>query len=234
MRYLVIAIVILLTACTGNSNKEKQESKVDELAQAIIDLKDSALQGDLITRLGDDLMSNQIRSMNEKEKAYSHSGLILIKNNEKLVAEIGPGPIGTDIIKYTPIDSFINPKYNVYCALYRYDLSGKERISLADTIKGFEDRHVRFDSIYKVETNDKLYCSEMIAKALQGVTNNRIKIKTTKAPQRMIKLLTAFFKPLGISQKEILARDMISIDNLYLRADCRLITKIKLKTFPGE
>ena len=231
MRYFLIALLVVFASCKITTDKKPVPA--DPVTAAITSLKDTAIQGDLIVRLGDDFMSNQIKNMNETHRDYSHAGLIIIKNNEKYVAEIAPAPAGQDIIRYTPIDSFLNPKYNVTTALYRYNLLPQQRAALADTIKNYALRNIRFDSVYSIH-NDKLYCSEMIAKALEAATADKIKIKLSKAPKHMIKLLVKFFEPVGLSKEDIIKRDMIAIDNLYLRNDCKLLMRIKLKTFPGE
>lgn len=85
-------------------------------------LKLMAREGDLIVRAGDDLLSEQIRYINEIDKTYSHSGLIIERNNQKMVCHIAPDAAPADTIQYIPIDSFINTSkiLNALCTGIHY------------------------------------------------------------------------------------------------------------------
>lgn len=196
-------------------------------------LKKEALTGDLLVRLGDDLLSYQIKFLNEKEQFWSHAGMIVEQGGQKLVAHISPDEGETKGVQYVAIDSFLNPAKNLSCALYRYNLSPAERDSVSSIIEAFRTSEVSFDKMYNLDTEDKMYCSELISKTLRRASNNRIGFKTINVPQAMQTAVFNHFKK-ELSQKTVAERKIMTIDNLYRVPDCRQVIKFTLKYLPGQ
>ena len=231
---LLISVFFLFSCTTPAREPVKHVSKQDEINNNIAALKENAIQGDLIVRMTDDLISEQIKFLNEKEKIYSHAGIIVVKNNHPFVYNIAPNDPKNDTIQIVPVDSFINPAKNLKCALYRYNLSNAERDFLPKILLDFKTADIRFDWVYDLGTDDKMYCAEFIDKALQKATRNRIIIKQSNIPVAMQPTVFAFFKRDHITKKMISQRKIVTIDNLYLRNDCKKIMSFPLKYFPGS
>lgn len=211
------------------------EPPVKDSIQVHIDsLKNICQQGDLIVRLGDDFISDRIRYLSAKDYSYSHAGIIVIHNNEKMVCHIYPDDFtpGADTIRFDKIDTFLNRRTNLKCALYRYDLSGSEKINMQHELDKYYDNKVRFDKKYELKTDDKLYCTEMIYKVLKKVTNDRIAIEQSNVPQKMQHLVSVYFKKYNYSNTTISSRKIIAIDKLYDNPHSRLIMKFVLKAMP--
>jgi hypothetical protein len=204
------------------------------VAQRIDSLKKMALSGDLIVRLGEDVLSYQIKYLNEKDQRFSHAGMIIEKANQKFVVHLGPEENGGDSIRYLPIDSFLNPSKNLNCALFRYDFSPEERLNTINAIEKFKTSGVHFDWLYDLSTSEKMYCSEMISRAIELGTHGRIVCETTQVPIKMQPLLYTYFKKDHLTKKEIAERKIISIDNLYAMPSCSQIMSFPLQYFPGE
>jgi hypothetical protein len=197
-------------------------------------LKKMAISGDLIVRLGDDVLSYQIKYLNEKDQRFSHAGMIIEKDNQKFVVHLGPEENGGDSIRYLPVDSFLNPAKNLNCALYRYDFNAAERSGTIHAIENFKSSGVHFDWLYDLSTSKKMYCSEMISRAIEIGTHGRIICETTQVPQKMQPLLYTYFKKDHLTKKDIAERKIISIDNLYTMPSCTQIMTFPLQYFPGE
>ena len=235
-RTIAIFIILFFAACRQNENQPatKPLSASQKTALQIDSLKKIAKDGDLVVRLTDDLVSEQVKLINEKDKRYSHAGIIFKINDTLKVYNISPDSADRDEIKIEPLDSFINPEKNISCALYRYVLSHKEIQSLKNTLDSFKSKSVTFDWHYNLATDDKMYCAELIDKGLAIATNNRLKIKQTYIPVNMRRLVYHFFKKEKVPVKVIDERKIITIDNLYLRPDCKLLMAFTLKHFPGN
>ena len=233
-------LLCILFSCNSNSSGEKISESKKELSgeeQVLVNidsLKQKAQDGDLIVRMTDDLISEHIKLLNEKDKKYSHAGLVFKNNGQLFVYNISPGEDGGDTLKMTPIDTFVNPAKNLSCALYRYDLLNQEKDSLHSLLKQYKKNGVSFDGVYDLKTNKKMYCAELIDKALTQATNNRIIIRQANIPQKMQGNVYYFFRKENISKETIAVRKIITIDNLYLRPDCQLIISFPLKYFPGQ
>lgn len=209
-------------------------TKEQSLQKNLDELKQTATSCDLITRLSDDIVSQQVTNLNEKDKRYSHCGLITERGNQKFVFHISPNLPGADTIEVEPLDSFVNPEKHIRCALFRYQLSDQEKNLVIKNIEAYKQQDVRFDLVYDLATNNKLYCSEMISKALHKATDSRMQFKEINAPVSMQKLLVMFFKKQHLTKEVIANRKFVSLDNLYLRPDCEELMHFNLKIFPGQ
>lgn len=225
-----VSLLVFFSSCTSANQQPSSKSKEDTLQTSIDAFKETAQNGDLITRLGNDILSYQIKLLNDSSKLYSHAGIIIERNEEKWVAHIAPAEEGGDTIQYSPIDSFINPAHNLTAALYRYKLSAQERDSVKKLIEEYKASDLRFDRSYDLATKDKMYCSEMIADALQKASNNRITMQTIRVPEKMQKLVAAYLK--DIPESTIAQRPYIPIDRLYRNQYCSVVKQLSLKTTP--
>ncbi len=236
MNYLVtssFSLLFFLLACTSpHSEQVKLISKQDEINNNIASLKERIISGDLVVRMTDDLISEQIKFINEKEKIYSHAGIAILKNGQLFICNIAPNDPMNDTIQFVPVDTFINPSKNLKCALYRYDLSRPEKDSLTEILLKYKADDVRFDWVYDLDTDKKMYCAELIYEALKKATHNEIVIKQTNIPVAMQPTVLAFFKKEHATKRIIAQRKIITIDNLYLRKDCKLIMSFPLKYLP--
>lgn len=228
--YWIVTVLFLFGCKEQEKKKEPKEVKQTNTVKLQIDsLKRVAQLGDLVLRLGDDMLSYSIRFLSEQDKSFSHSGIIAEHNGEKVVCHIYPHENDADTIQYEPIDTFINPLKNVQCGLYRYDLSSSEQGDFFSQIDVYRKKKVHFDRLYDLRTGDKLYCTEMIAKALAASTHNRIHIKETYLPKAMLPMMYNYFKNEKASHEEIAARKYIAIDNLYLNPNCKQVMKFALR-----
>ena len=231
-------IIFLIFSCNENesipaADLNPQPVK-DSIQQHIDSLKNTCEPGDLVVRLGDDFISDRIRYLSAKDNSYSHAGIIVMHNNKKMVCHIYPDDFvpGADTVRYDLIDSFLNRRTNLKCALYRYNLSANEKINFEAELNKYYSNKVHFDKRYELASDDKLYCSEMIYKALKKVTDERIVIEQSNVPEKMQHLISVYFKKYNFSKKIIANRKIISIDNLYLNSHCKLVMKFSLKAMP--
>jgi hypothetical protein len=139
---------------------------------------------------------------------------------------------GADTIRYDIIDSFLNTRTNLKCALYRYDLSDTEKTNVEAEFDKYHHKKVHFDKMYELKTEDKLYCTEMIYKVLKKVTDDRIIIEQSYIPQNMQHLVSVYFTKYNFNKNIIRTRKIIAVDNLYSNPHCRLFMKFALKDIP--
>lgn len=206
----------------------------DTIQQNIDSLKKICEPGDLVVRLGDDFISDRIRYLSVTDHSYSHAGIVVMHDNKKMVCNIYPDDFvaGADTVRYDMIDSFLNTKTNLKCALYRYDLSDSEKVNFEEELNSYHKKKIHFDKKYDLKTDDKIYCSEMIYKALKKVTDNRIVIAQSFVPENMQQLIFIYFKKYNFSKNIISNRKIIAIDNLYNNPNCKPIMKFALKDIP--
>jgi hypothetical protein len=235
---LVLCVLVCTISCTNNSAETAKPLTKEEQLQKNLDTLKAVIQdGDLITRMNDNVMSYQIRVLNANDRTFSHAGIIMTKDGKKIVCNIDAGPKGMDTVRYEAIDSFLNLKDNSICGLFRYKLSNEERQAFLNELNAYHDKRAKFDHAFDPDTDSLVYCTEMIAKSLDRATAGRISIKGHRPPEHTIPMFAKFFKdiwPANKMKKILATRVYISIDDLYLRPECVELMRFPLKFFPGQ
>lgn len=180
-------------------------------------------EGDLVVRMNRDPSSRFIKYFNHKDKNYSHSGIVLFEHGYPYVYHIIDGEENPDQkMRRDSLSHFCNPRKNVGYGIYRYDMSVAEIYKLKDIVHDWYGKGLRFDSAFSLATDDKMYCSEMISKAVTEATGKRIFIEPVRLNMAEAGFLTAYTH-LPISYTNGLA--IIPIDALYVNPFCHLIKK---------
>jgi len=236
---LLLSGIIIFISCNENIRDKlvtviPKPSAKDTIQLHIDSLKKICQPGDLVVRLGDDFVSDRIRYLSVTDHSYSHAGIIVMHNNTKVVCNIYPEDVvpGADTVRYDPIDSFLNNRMNLTCALYRYDLSESEKLNFEEELNIYHNNKIHFDKKYDLATDDKMYCSEMIYKALRKISVDRILIKQSLIPENMWNMILIYFKEYNFTKNIISKRKIIAIDNLYNNSNCKLLIRFALKDIP--
>ena len=185
-------------------------------------------EGDLVVRLNQDPTSQFIKNFNRQDKKYSHAGIVLFEKGYPFIYHIVNGEENPDEkLRKDSLSWFCNPRKNLAYGIYRYELREGEIKRLKARIHQWHAKGVKFDCTFNLKTDDKMYCSEMIRKALESVTNKRISIETTDLTSTEAGLFSVYMHlPLTYTSK----LKIVSIDNLYKTMSCKLIKEYNYKT----
>jgi hypothetical protein len=180
-------------------------------------------EGDLVVRMNRDPSSRFIKYFNHKDKKYSHSGIVLFEHGYPYVYHILNGEENPDQkIRMDSLSHFCSPKRNEAFGIYRYNMSADEISKLKIIVRKWYAKGIRFDSLFSLQSDDRMYCSEMISKAVTEATDKRILIEPFQLTMVEASFLTAYSR-LPISYTTGLP--IIPIDALYLNPFCRLVNK---------
>jgi hypothetical protein len=222
-------VIIILAFCFGFSCRHHRKSvslkipvhtykdpytMIDEGLQLV-------REGDLVTRLNTDPSSQYLKNFNRHDKKFSHAGIVLFENGKPCVYHIINGEENPDEkIKKDSLKGFCDPRKNFAFGIFRYKIKPTEIEKLKKLIRQWYKQGIQFDSTFNLKTDDRMYCSEMIYKALARVTNKRIVFETTRPSFTEAKFLSLYMQcPFSyISHLEI-----VCIDNLYSNRFCRLV-----------
>jgi hypothetical protein len=178
-------------------------------------------EGDLVVRLNRDPSSQFIRNFNRHDKRYSHAGIVLFENGYPYVYHIVNGEENPDErMRKDSLSRFCNPGINKTFGIFRYSLDTGEMKTIKDIIHQWYAQGVRFDSVFNLNTDDRMYCSEMISKALARATHQRIQLGTTEMTNAEAMLFSNHVHlPLAYTNH----LRIVSIDDLYTNPYCHLI-----------
>lgn len=207
-RWLSGCLLIFLVSCGAVPEKlpDSDESEVENLR--IEQAKISILQqqanvqtGDLIMRTGNDFTSDVMRKLSLGDKTYSHGGIASLENDTLFVYHAMGGEWNPDKkIRRDPFILFCNPYENRGFGIFRYQLSDIKMAGFLSRVMSYYHKGIAFDMKFDLASDDKMYCTEYIYKALDQI----IPIPTTTIN--------------GI--------EYIAPDNLYTISKCSVIKQI--------
>jgi hypothetical protein len=190
MGWLICCLIFLCCACSNTTTKNilpvsKEDSlkELQKIARAFLQI-DSAKKiiatGDLIVRTGNDFTSQSLRSLNQRDKRYSHCGIASIENDTVFVYHALGGEWNPDQkIRRDIFADFAEPYSNRGIGIYQYQLSPDEINSLMVTVKRLYVMDIMFDMEFDLQTNDRMYCSEFVYKAYTMGTDGKLKFNTS-------------------------------------------------------
>jgi len=233
MKALLLILLASYSFYSCISHARKQESilgaAVDYVdPSAMINEGQSLLkEGDLVVRLNQDPASQFIKNFNRRDKKYSHAGIVLFENGYPFIYHIVNGEENPgEKLRKDSLSWFCNPRKNLAYGIYRYELGENEIKRLKTLIHKWHAKGVQFDHGFDLRTDNKMYCSEMVGKALETVTNKRILIETTELTSTEAGVFSVYMNlPLDYTSK----LKIVSIDNLYNTMSCKLIKEYNYK-----
>jgi hypothetical protein len=134
--------------------------------------------GDIIFRDGRGVMSNAFKKFSLTSPEYSHAGIIHIeKNNAFVYHTIGGEDNKSNEMQKEPLINFCSSYQANSFAIYRTIFNG----SAIDSIAGnYFNSKLEFDTSFDLYSEDKMYCTELVYKILNKVSqkNNFIPLTT--------------------------------------------------------
>ena len=216
---MFIGVVLITTPFYFIQNHRPNSSKEHEsvqrrflAAQKNHHLIDSVINilhtGNAVLRAGIGPDSYMMAHMNQKDKTYSHCGLVVIEGGYPFVYHCLGGEDNPDArLRRDSIQTFLDPGHNRGMGIVEYDIDSTHLQRLVGIIKGYYQARPKFDLKFDLATNDRLYCSEFVYKALDSAMADSTFIVPTTA--------------MGIT--------FVAIDNLYLNKHARVVCQLKFE-----
>jgi hypothetical protein len=214
-RWQSCCLLFFLIACHSQSrydtftvtktDSQKEERNVTTALESIYQYKKMVKTGDLVVRTGKDFTSETMRLLSTKDKTYSHCGIASIENDTLFVYHSIGGEWNPDQkLRRDPFEIFCNPYENRGFGIFRYKITSGEDVNLIKAVHKFYNKKIMFDLQFNLESDDRMYCSEFVYKAIEQATANKIVLPTTTINH------TKF----------------IAIDNLFINPFCSEIKRI--------
>jgi hypothetical protein len=184
-------------------------------------------EGDLVVRLNEDPASRYIKNFNRYDKRYSHAGIVLFENGYPYIFHIVNGEENPgERLRKDSLKQFCSPRFNKAFGIFRYNMKPDEIRRLKDLIHCWYVKGIQFDAAFDLTTDDRMYCSEMVSKALASATNNRILIKATALTTAEAFAFSAYSHMPFLYTSKL---KVIAIDDLYRNPFCHLIKNYDYK-----
>ncbi len=211
LKLLFASIVFLLHSCQDNKPTQIEKIQanpypVNDTIQKEIDSSKLLLKnGDVVFRRGNDVISHLFSEMNTQDKSFSHCGIAFEENGNWFVFHsIGGEDNPDEKLRKETFENFITPKDNIGFGICDFSFTSQETQLLKLIVDSFYKKEIPFDMQFDLKSNDKLYCAEMVAKAIQLTLKN-----------------DSFF-----SMHSINGFQFYSTDNIFTQEKAKLICKI--------
>jgi len=164
--------------------------------------------GDLVMRTGADIISYMLSQMNQVNKTYSHSGLVIVEHGYPFVYHcIGGEDNPDEKLRRDSACFFLSPAGNMGFGIARFDADSTHLNKLIQVVRKIYKKGPKFDLDFNLQTNDKLYCAEFVYKAVdEAMEDSTYIIPTTKN---------------GFT--------FVGVDNLYCNSHTHLVCQIEYK-----
>ena len=186
-----MAVLSLLAVTVTDHPKEDNAAvrspklQVAEAAanQKMIDTAVTLLRsGYVVLRMGLGADSRMLALMNQKDKSYSHCGIVMMEHGYPFVYHSIGGEDNPDArMRRDSASHFFSARHNVALAIVQYDLETRQVGELQKAVYRYYAQRPLFDMKFDLRTDDKLYCAEFVYKALNKAANDTGYIKTTHA-----------------------------------------------------
>ncbi len=162
--------------------------------------------GDIIFRTGNDFTSESLRQLAKTDQTYSHCGIAFIENDSVFVYHAIGGEFNPNQkLKRELFDYFCSAEINRGFGIARFSWRPNQLKALQKQVQYNFVIGLPFDMAFDLTTNDKMYCSEFVAKSIASAFADSLMFATSKIGEKI------FYAP----------------DNIFLHQDCRFIKKVR-------
>lgn len=180
-KYLKMAALVAIFSFTGciqylpeiqNPEIKKKDSLLRERTlffniEVMPEATRLAETGDIVTRMGTDISSLMLSKINPTDPSYSHCGIISIEQDTAFVYHTIGGELNPDQkMRRDPMFLFARPADCKRLGIFSINLTEGQKQDLAFLVNKLYHNGLSFDMEFDLETNEKQYCSEMVAKSI--------------------------------------------------------------------
>lgn len=165
---------LLLSCSRGEKPSVNQHLDVSALRQA-----------SLVCRAGNGFFSGFFRRYGSQAQRYSHIGILSIEQGQAFVYHAEASELtGVGSVRREPLSIFLDGIKTYAFYDMPYDSSAKENI--LDTVKAYHHRHTPFDLNFDNANDKEVYCTELIAVAINKVMKQAVILPSVHLHDRVL------------------------------------------------
>lgn len=165
---LALLVAALLVTTAGTSPVAPLDAGPDKSIASIN--TESLKTGDLAFRRQPGLISELARQLSPKEQRFSHVGVVLVNDKGvEVVHAVSDETRGFNGVVIEDLNAFFEESRD--WSFYRLSLSANQRLRIAASARDAARVQTPFDDYFDLASNDRLYCTEFVAKVLNAVLN---------------------------------------------------------------
>ena len=170
-RLPVLGIVTINQIVKNPGNRHKIDSAVSIVQD-----------GDIVVRTGNDMTSYMFCRANLTHKTYSHCGVVAIENGYPFVYHaIGGEDNPNEALRKDSLQFWLSPAHNTGFGIRRFALSPAQKDMLLAVVRRYYYLRTKFDLKFDLHDDSRLYCGELVYRALNKAMNDTALIKPTRS-----------------------------------------------------
>jgi hypothetical protein len=190
LKMAALVAIFGFTACRQSSGEQERiiKEKNSRLLLARIhlfktsvlpDVLKTAKNGDIVTRMGTDLTSLMLSRLNPTDTSFSHCGIISMENDTAFVYHAIGGEFNPDQkMRRDPLAEFAHPADSKRLGIFGAAINEDEQKALCSYVKELYKKGLPFDMEFNLATDEKQYCSEMVAKSIGKIIGKKDWVST--------------------------------------------------------
>lgn len=206
-----LAVMIARVLRTDEVPVVSQEAaqQADRFNKHLVDSAIAMLKsGQVVLRTGYGADSYMLAHMGRRNKTYSHCGIVMVEHGYPFVYHsIGGEDNPDERLRRDSAVFFFSPKHNSGIALIGYDYSADKIELLRKTVDSYYHARPLFDMKFDLATDDKLYCTEFIYKAVNKIMHDSLYIRRSAE----------------------YGHDFVGVDDLFLNDHAHIIWQTRYK-----
>lgn len=213
----LFCITIFFFSCSSGKQRPVNQDLLDDINKRSTDPQnihavDSAVallkDGDIVVRMGNDITSYMLSQLNQRDKSYSHCGLVFIEGSKPYVYHSIGGEANPDArMRRDLATQWFSPKDNLAFGVSRMPLSVANADSLHRIVRRLYRQKKKFDMNFDLATDDRLYCAEFVYKAVNQAMGD-----------------SAYVTPISV-----LGYTFVGVDNVFSGSHAAPICQIRFK-----
>lgn len=144
-----------------------------------------ARPGDILFKSGAGLWGSLAKRLSDKDKSFGHVGVIVFSDDGRIfVVHAGGDPLSSQgKVQKSAFDVFL--RETTEAALYRPKMDGAGIEKLIAFVTDATGRNAPFDRDFSLETENELYCTELVWRALTAAASEDVVPDKTKRAGRL-------------------------------------------------
>lgn len=164
--------------------------------------------GNIVLRMGLGADSKLLSELNARDQTFSHCGIVMIEHGYPFVYHsIGGEDNPDERLRRDSASFFFSPKNNSEIGIAHFAFDSGNVAELRRVVTAYYKLRPRFDMKFDLSTDDKLYCSEFVYKAINKAMKDTGYIHATT----------------------LFGHRFVGIDDIFMNDHANLVWRIKFK-----
>lgn len=163
----LIITLFFISALSCKDPSDGPDSVPDIDMEAVNAIVSGIGNGALALRKGNDITSNMLAQFNIRDKRFSHIGICFIEDGAAVIYHsLGAEHGGDRSLRRDLAWDFFSMENNLTIGYAPLKIAEQEKEKLHQLLRSWYQQKIPFDINFDLKTDDSLYCTEMVAKAL--------------------------------------------------------------------